>query len=286
MGQNRPPALMLPTLTVQVHTLVTLARAATLKARPGLLLLASRFAEYTGWMAQEAGDDRAMGWWTRKAVEYGDAIDDAELAAYAYIRHANAAMYRDDGATTIDLARQAAHRADTQASRLQGLARQREAQGHALLGHRDDCLRALDRAREFFDAVPATRPVTTAEPVLGTATVADPSDLALGWCLHDLGHSEEAIAVLERHLARVPGSARRARARAAGRLALAHASVGDPKMACAVADGVLDDAVHLDSATLRHDLSHLARSLSRWRADPDVQLLSHRLSQSLRTPQI
>ncbi len=120
-------------------------------------------------------------------------------------------------------------------------------------------------------------------PVLGTTTVANPSDLVLGWCLHDLGRSEDAVPVLERHLAQIPASARRARARVTGRLALASAGAGDPAAACTLAHQVLDDETHVDSATLRHDLRHLGRALSRWRSRPDVQTVAPRLAQARRS---
>jgi hypothetical protein len=112
--------------------------------------------------------------------------------------------------------------------------------------------------------------------------VADPSDLVLGWFLHDLGRSEEAVPVLERHLAHIPEQARRARARVTGRLALASAGAGDPETACLLAHQVLDDETHVESATLRHDLRQLGRSLSRWRSRSDVQTVSPRLAEALR----
>lgn len=284
-GRAQPPALLLPTLVVQVHSLSTLAEAAAPAARDRLLLLASRFAEYTGWMVQESGDDRAMAWWTHRAVTYAKAAGDHELAAYAHVRHANAALYRGDGASTVDLAQRAYAQVMTGsadrpadpvgADRVRALALQRQAQGHALLGRSDDCLRALDQARTLFDGLePPGRPPPQAgdRPVLGTS--ADPSDLVLGWCLHDLGRSEDAVPVLERHLALIPETARRARARAGARLALAYTGVGDVTAACGTTQLVLDDQDHVDSATVRHDLRAVAQGLSRWRAEPEVQRLS------------
>jgi len=286
-GRAHPPALILPTLVVQIHTLSALARAATPPARNRLLLLASRFAEFTGWMVQESGDDQAMTWWTHRAVTYAEAAGDLELAAYAHIRHANAALYRGDGVTTVELAQRAYTQVneddnpatEDSGNRVRALALHRQAQGHALLGRRSDCLRALDQAHDLFDRQPRHEPEppdpsTQGRPVLGTTTVADPSDLVLGWCLHDLGQSEDAIPILERHLALIPPTARRARARATARLALAHTSVGDVRNACRLTQEALDDLSLIDSATVRHDLRAVARGLSRWRTEPEVQQLA------------
>jgi hypothetical protein len=279
LGQSQPPTLLLPILDVQVRTLLSLAKSARAQTQLSLLMLTSQFAEYTGWMAQEAGDDQAMARWTSLAVHCADAAGDQDLSAYAYVRHANAAMYRDDAVSTIDLA----GRALSGTARVKALALQRQAQGHALLGRRDDCQRALDQADALFDQMDGDGRATDGASRLGTTTVTNPSDLVLGWCLHDLGRSEDAVPVLERHLARIPEQARRARARVTGRLALAWAGVGDPETASAIAHQVLDDAVYVDSATVRHDLRYLGRALNRWRSRSDVQSVTPRLAQALRT---
>ena len=274
LGQHCPPAVLLPTLIVQVHTIRALAAAGP--ARPGLLVLAARFAEYTGWMFQESGDERAAAWWTDQAVQYATAAGDLELAAYALVRRANAALYRDDAVATIALARQA--QADRRIGpRVRRLAAQREAQGHALAGDRDECLRCLDRAQQLLGRAEETK----AGFVLGMSSVPDPGGLVLGWCLYDLGRAEEAVAVLERELAGVPAAARRTRARFASRLALAQAACGDPEGACTTAGHALDDVELVHSATIRTDLRLLARSLTRWHRRPPVLQLSPRLTAAL-----
>jgi hypothetical protein len=63
-GQRVFPGALLPTLIVQTQTLRGLAASARNPARSILLGLAARYAEYTGWMAQEIGDDHAALWWT------------------------------------------------------------------------------------------------------------------------------------------------------------------------------------------------------------------------------
>ena len=44
-------------------------RAAPAGSRESALRLAGRYAEFTGWMAQESGDETASLWWTKHAVE-------------------------------------------------------------------------------------------------------------------------------------------------------------------------------------------------------------------------
>src|SRR6185369_3805286 len=101
------PAALLPTLVAQTHALRLLARQAGPADRARGLLLASRFAEYTGWISQESGDDGAALWWTDLAVDLAEAAGDRELGAYANVRRALVALYRHDSIATVALARQA-----------------------------------------------------------------------------------------------------------------------------------------------------------------------------------
>lgn len=193
-------------------------------------------------------------------------------------------MYRGDGMATIDHARRAAEQT-APASRVHALALHREAQGHALLGDRDACLRTLDQARHAWEKLPTgTAGQPLGAPVLGTSSVADPTDFVHGWCLQDLGRPDEALTVLESHLTTVPESAVRTRARVRGRLARAYAQAGDRQSACTATSHLLDDALPVDSATVRHDLGALVRLLNRWSSDAAVQEVAAQLRQVLRRP--
>lgn len=63
LGQQAPPRVVLPLAVTQANTLRHLATAADGRSASTALALASRFAEYAGWMAQEAGNDTAALWW-------------------------------------------------------------------------------------------------------------------------------------------------------------------------------------------------------------------------------
>lgn len=293
-GQNRPPAMTVPTLLVQVDLIAKLARAAGPAQRAPLLGMASRFADYTGWLVQEAGDDAAMTQWTQRSVNWAEAAGDEALAAHGDVRHANVAMYRDDAVSAIEFSRRAVHRLDAAGggnvvaqTRVRALALYRMAQGFALLGQRSRCLATIQEARHL--AAPGVDDARTHEErygrgrvhAVGPWTVSDPGDLVEGWCLHDLGLVEQSIPLLQRHLARTPVTARRARARTIGRLALSHAAITDIPTASALAHTALDDAAHVDSATLRHDLRRLLVLLARRPADSWSEDLGVRLAHAL-----
>ncbi|MER7926202.1 hypothetical protein ABTY96_24165 [Streptomyces sp. NPDC096057] len=281
LGQSFGPAVVTQILVTSMNALRGLAFGASHEAdREATLRLAARYAEYTGWMTQEAGDEKASLWWTDRAVALADAGGDTEFAAYTLVRRADAALYRMDGRVTVEYARLAEKR--SRSARIRGLAAQRRAQGHALLGEDAACFRALDRAAELMTresrAEEADPSAASTEPVIGSMHLAGLADFVAGWCLHDLGRTAEAVGRLEGSLDAVPIRARRARARYAARLALALAEAGELKGACSVVEAVTSSVSVVDSATIRADLQRLSRRLNRWPRDPDARIAAARIA--------
>jgi transcriptional regulator with XRE-family HTH domain len=264
LGQRTAPQLLLGTLLTQTQALSAAARQSRPPDRDRALTLAACFAEYAGWIAQEAGDDALALKLTELAVRHAVAAGDQEMAAYGLVRRGLLAMYQGDAEGTIRLAQQA--RATTRSPRVAGLAAQREAQGHALAGDYDQCLRDLDGAAELL-AMP--HPPRTGS-VIGSGNVADPAAMALGWCLVDLGRSAAAVPVLSGELSRIPAQAHRSRARYGIRLAIALADIGELEEACAVARPAVEAFDLVQSATIRCDVRRLARILDRKHARREV----------------
>ncbi|MEV0680612.1 helix-turn-helix transcriptional regulator [Actinosynnema sp. NPDC050436] len=256
LGQQSTPEVVLPTLVAQTQTLRGLAADASGRTRRDLLVLASRYAEYTGWMAQEAGRAEAALWWTDAAVDLAEAGGDDEVAAYSLVRQALVSMYARRSADTVALARRA-YEHPAASPRVRGLASQREAQGHAIGGDTSACLRALDRAESLLDRVDDSDPSTR----LGSTTLANPVRLTRAWCLHDLGRSREAIEVFDRELSATPPGARRFRARWQARRTVSVALAGELDQACAMVPGLLADCAQVDSWTIRTDLAALSEIL-------------------------
>ncbi|TCO48921.1 helix-turn-helix domain-containing protein [Actinocrispum wychmicini] len=263
LGQVAPPGVVLPMLVGQAHALRAMAADRHLDAAN----LFARTSEFAGWMAQEAGDDKNAVWWTDQAVQVATAAGDGHTAAYALVRRALLAMYDGDAATTIGYAQQAQSSTKTP-PRILGLAAQREAQGHAIAGDYDSCMRALDRARTDM-----ARGNAETGPVVGTSHVPDPVSAVTGWCLYDLGRPKDAAAVLDQVVARIPITAVRARLRFGVRQALAHAASGDVDHACSLARPMIDQTMTVGSATILADLRRLATSLRRWNTHESVRAL-------------
>lgn len=271
LGTMTSPVVVLGQAITQLNSARMLARDSDESVRTDLYLLSSRLAEYAGWMTQEAGDDAGALRWTERAVAFAEDGRDPRLASFALYRRAELAMYRFDAIGTIELARRAQR--DTAAGpRILGLAAQCEAQGHALAGDHEAYEAALERAAELL-AMPDPDPA----PTLGSTSVADQVPLVAGWSLCELGRPGEAAAILDEHVATIPPRARRARARFGARRALAHAQHGDVDTACTVLRDVIEDAAHVDSATVRVDLRQLTRVLRRWHSHPTVRKLQPEL---------
>jgi transcriptional regulator with XRE-family HTH domain len=266
LGQQLSPGAVLPTLVVQTNTLRGIAKDSSGDARAGTLRLAARYAEYTGWMTQEAGQDTAAMWWTDLAAELAAAGGDREMAAHSLVRRALVTLYAGDAAQTVELARRAQD--DRWAgARVRGLAAQREAQGHAIAGATTQCLRALDRATELLSRAEQERGL----PVLGSSTVASTVALTTAWCLHDLGRPAEAADLIDRELREVAPAATRFRARWGARRALAYAMAGEVDHACDLAGELLPQCATADSATIRSDVRDLTKTLARWLRHPKVR---------------
>ncbi|MDF3141985.1 MULTISPECIES: helix-turn-helix transcriptional regulator [unclassified Streptomyces] len=283
IGQLSSPRALLPTLAEQTSALRALAARTGGRSGPRLLNLAARFAEYTGWMAQEAGDEAAAARWTSHAVDLAGSAGDRQLASYSLVRHALITYYRGEAADTVDLAEGALSGALP--PRIRALAAQRVGQGHALGGDHDACMRHLDRARDLFDLAAAETSEPDA-PVLGTAHLSDPVSLVTGWCLVDLGRPRQAADILDVECARIPAHALRNHARYGARRALAHALSGEIDHACELTGHLLRNTACVGSETVATDLRRLARVLARHPHRPACQAVAAPLTASLTPPEL
>jgi hypothetical protein len=276
LGQTTDPAILVSVLAGQLTVIQKIAAHTGQRASQPLLVIASRYAEYTGWLVQETGTDFGALRWTRQAIDLANAAGDSDFAAYGLVRHALMTLYRGDAAQTTQLAERA--QASTLPPRIRGLAAAREAQGHAISADYGSTMRALDRASALLGAATPD----ASQPVIGTANLADPAEMIRGWCLYDLGRPCDAARIIDRQLATIPEGATRAQARFGVRRALAYAAAGDIDHACRLTSGLLDDLKRVRSATIATDVRTLARTLGRYQKNPAVRDLSSRLGTALR----
>lgn len=250
IGRSSGPRLVDASLRSIARVLTDTAEHSEAERRHEIWLLASRFAEYTGWMAQEAGNPAEALRWTDLAVRWGENGGDETMAAYALVRRASIAEHRGDTTVAIKLAGRAAeHTAATPLIRAH--AARREAQGHASLGDYGACDEALERSRDHArqDDHRGTRwgpRIENGNPRLIEAS-----------CMISLRRFEQAADLfateLEIHPALPPDG--NSRNRFAIRQATALAGIDRLDEACHVIRELIPTIRNMNSATMRAELS-------------------------------
>ena len=116
------------------------------------LRLCSRFAEFAGWLSQDAGDLDAAQQWTDRALDFVEELDDPAARAYVLMRKSGIAADRRESARCVTLAVAASHHAAEQAPRLRALTLRQAAIAQAIVGDRRASQLAAGRAIEAVAA--------------------------------------------------------------------------------------------------------------------------------------
>lgn len=234
-------------------------------------VLAARYAELAGWMAQEGGREDCSDAWTDAAVRWAKLGGDDDMAAYAWERRSLAPFCRGEARTAIALAQRAIDE-PTASARIRGLAACRVAQSHSMTGDRNACLRSLDQAASMLDASPPPYPDGTS---WGSSSMRGVLCFVEAWCLVDLGRYQQAEYLLGPIMESdaLPAGAFRTRSRYAVRTAMALTGAGDIDQARKVILGLLPLLARAESATVAADLRNLIKLINRRRAAPLLRLL-------------
>ena len=270
VGQHERPCDLLANLVAEADHVADVASAVgrgTLQ--DDLWMLAARYAEFTGWMFQEAAQDATAEQWTRTAIAWATRAGDHDMASYAWERRALTALYSGDAEGTVALARRA-QECKGVSPRVLGLAARREAQGHALGGDKSAYQRALDRSRALLSRGPAPYPNGVS---WGPNTISDSSMVIEASSLVDLRCFGEAAELFDgescRSAQQMPP---RTRTRFAVKHSLALLGSGDVERASEVLDSVLPSIARVDSATIRWDMRRLLNEFNRRRSHPRAAL--------------
>ena len=249
-----------------------LRRLATGPLRQRLLGLQALYAEFYGWLHEETGNLRSANRWTTRALQQGQAADDRDIVAYAYIRLSQLAEADDDPDQVIGLAR-AALREQGINQRVRALALQQQALGYAEAGN-ERAWRAL-----VDDAIAL---VTDAE-----ATNGDEYEIGRWFDIEHLrsqeaasllrlGHVSDAIVHYEVIRPRWSHVCLWQQGVHMAKLALAHAVHGDFEQAAAVGQEALVLAQRSESALVTGEL----RKLRQWAQVPAINELTEALQTS------
>jgi transcriptional regulator with XRE-family HTH domain len=268
LGQTTSPGAIFPILEGSLRSLRALLGNTPGAGRLRLLMVAARYAEYFGWMKQEAGNDAEALAWTARAVRLGKDCGSSDMHSHALVRQALIRLYLGDGPGTVALALEAQTNPHAP-SRILGFAAMREAQGHALNRDYERFLEALARSRELL----ATTANDPTDVLYGPYTLDDPVRIAEGWSLYHLGRPADGARILAEELPQLPQFAARSYGRYATRCALQYVVCGELDRACEVIAELLPRIADVVSATILADLRELSRQLIRRREHSRVREL-------------
>src|ERR1017187_550063 len=229
--------------------------------RAEMLRFACQFAEFGGWVFQDAGDlIRAMHW-TDRALDYALELGDPRTIAYTLMRKAMIVTESGNPAPGLGIANSALDYKDTLTPRLRAVILRQRSYSNAALGE------VMASARDSDEAV--------AEAVAGEkqgegdgAAYCTPTYAAMeagaSWVL--LGHPKTALPILEKSRSEwVNHTQVRDYALCVSRLAIAYADAGELERACAATEEVMALAQGLGSRRVVGQIDLLHRRLARWR---------------------
>ncbi|MFB6814736.1 helix-turn-helix domain-containing protein [Streptomyces sp. NPDC056347] len=264
IGRSTGPRFVTASMKSITRVLTDAGSHAADEQRSRIWLLASRFAEYTGWMAQEAGNPAEALRWTNLAVRWGTQGGDETVAAYALVRRAFIAQHRGDTDAAIQFAdRAAGHPAANPVIRAH--AARRAAQGHARRGDARACGEALERFRSH-----AAEGADGRTPHWGPRIENGNPRLIEASCMLSLRRFEQAadLFAAEHRCRPTSPSDSNSRARFAVRQATALAGTSRLDDACQIIEATLPVIKRIDSATVRVELIRFVEQARTRRASP------------------
>ncbi|NEC43287.1 helix-turn-helix domain-containing protein [Streptomyces sp. SID8016] len=264
IGRSTGPRFVTASLKSVIRTLTDAGERSGGEQDAGVWLLASEFAEYAGWMAQEAGNTAEALRWTNCAVRWGARGGDETVAAYALVRKAHIAQYRGDTGAALGWAAQAErHPAATSAIRAH--AARRAAQSHARRGDPGACRDALERFGGHAAEISEGRP-----PHWGPRIGDGGPRLLAASCMLGLRRFGPAADLFADAYGPVTAADSNSRARFAVRRATALAGAGRLDDACHLVSATLPVIRLIDSATVRADLARFVEEARPLKAGPGL----------------
>jgi transcriptional regulator with XRE-family HTH domain len=212
--------------------------------RPALLVAASRYAEFSGWLQQDLGNWSSAGFWSDRAMEWAQEAGDPLMVSYVLMRKSNQASDTLDAGRTLGLANAAAHTLGASHGKLRALTLRQEAHAYALMRDESNCQRALDFARECAAEKPEGVSPELEESLAGYCTP-HYIDAEAASCWINLGKPRRAVELLSSGATSHSDTHRRDYGLYLSRLARAHVEDDEPEQACAIgcdAIGVVRDA--------------------------------------------
>jgi transcriptional regulator with XRE-family HTH domain len=258
------PAHLLALTKLHLQFISELLTVATGEGRTELLTVGARYAEFAGWLHQDAGNPQEAAYWSDRAMGWAQAAGNDLMVSYVLMRKSNQASSQGDANRALGLARAALRGQDRLSPRARALALRQAARGHALSGDPTGCARALNAAR---DQAALSEDQGEEDRILTGYCTPAFIEMEAADCAMLLGQPHQAVVTFQHGLATLPAQYQRDRAVNLARLAVAHAASREPELACAVGQEAAAIVNGSWSARAVAELRRLPALLSRW---PDL----------------
>lgn len=249
------PQSLVPLVTQHLRFVERLERTSSGQTQKRMSFVHARFAEFLGWLHQDAGDLRAAVRCTTIAADLAGETGDRQLLSYVKMRQSNLAADAGKPHATIALARAALNTTARLTPRHRATALRQLAQGYARLGQVKDTARALEQARQQ-----ASSP-NGGEDDLANYCTPEYIGMEAAECFLELGRPDEAVAVLEPQLPAWKTENRRDLGRGLALLAAALAGTSRPDQAIDVARHALHIIAETHSIRAEDQLNRVVRQL-------------------------
>lgn len=246
------------------------------KDRARLLYVAARFAEFAGWIYQDAGSLPSAMQMSSVAFDYADEIGDENLSSYILMRRSNIASDAARPELALKLAAASLKNIAHLSPRQSAVSLRQQAHSYARLGDEKACANALSTAFKY-----AERGVAAEEDIARYCTP-EYLQMEAAHCWVELGKPGEAISTLQRGLAGWLPEYRRDLGLCLAMLAVAHAGNGQAEKAVMVGDHGVQIARETGSYRTETQLARIPAILAESGADDEARQFD-RLVKSLKS---
>jgi tetratricopeptide (TPR) repeat protein len=267
------PHSLIGIIPQQIRFIDDLLSTAHGKDRQRLLYAGARYAEFAGWIFQDAGAmDNAMQM-SNAALDYAQEADNDRLSAYILMRRSNIAADAKRPELALKLIDSAMRNEANLSSRQRAVMLRQRAFTYALLGNSEACGHALEDAFRLAD-----RGVDSADDLANYCTP-EYLEMEAAHCWVELGQADRAIDTLQHGLSLWNSDYRRDLGLCLARLGVAHASGGQAEYALTVAQHALRIARETKSHRTAMQLARIPVIL----ADGDVAEGAWQLDRQLKS---
>jgi transcriptional regulator with XRE-family HTH domain len=263
---------LIPVVPHQVQFIEELIGKSRGQGHTQLLYVAARFAEFAGWVNQDAGDLREAMRWSNAALDYAQEADDSHLTSYIQMRKSSIASDANKPKLALGFAKAALQIGSALSAQVRAVAYRQAAQAYAISGDATGCARALQRAYELANQPP--------EDDNDIARYCTPSyiEMEAANCWVELERPKEAIKTLHQGLSVWQPEFRRDLGLCLSRLAVAYAVSEEPDNAVSVAQQSLSIAANTQSRRIAGQLARVPGLLTTIGANDQAKQLQRQLA--------